>query len=107
MDPTLRRYRIASVAATAAILLSVPLYLAVRSFRPPRTAPAASPQHVGSERCKACHEKAFTAWKGSNHALAMQPARDGTVLGDFSGATLVHRGKTCLLYTSPSPRDRG
>jgi Flp pilus assembly protein TadD len=98
MDPTLRRYRIAGVAATAAIVLSVPLYLAVRSFRPPRTAPVAAPQHVGSERCKACHEKAFTAWKGSNHALAMQPARDGTVLGDFSGATLLHRGKTWRFF---------
>ena len=98
MTPVLRRYRIAGVAATAAIVLSVPLYLGLRSLRPPRTAPAAEPQYVGSERCKACHEKAYAGWKGSNHARAMQAARDGTVLGDFSGATLVHRGKAWRFF---------
>ncbi|MBS1108379.1 MAG: Tetratricopeptide 1 repeat-containing protein [Anaeromyxobacteraceae bacterium] len=98
MDPVLRRYRIAGVAATAVIVLSIPIYLGARSLRPPRTAPAAEPQYVGSEKCKTCHEKAYVGWKGSNHAQAMQAARDGTVLGDFSGATLVHRGKTWRFF---------
>ncbi len=97
-DPALRRYRIAGAAALAAIALSVPLYLGVRRLSPPRTAPPAEPQYVGSERCKACHEKPYAAWKGSNHALAMQPARDGTVLGDFGGATLEHRGRTWRFF---------
>ncbi len=92
------RYRMAGVAATAAILLSVPLYLGVRSLRPPRTVPAAELRYVGSERCRSCHEKAYSGWKGSNHALAMQAAREGTVLGDFSGATLVHRGKAWRFF---------
>ena len=39
MDAPLRRYRLAGVVATAVLVLSVPLYLAVRSLRPPRTAP--------------------------------------------------------------------
>jgi tetratricopeptide (TPR) repeat protein len=98
MDASLRRYRIAGVAATAVIALSVPIYLGMRALRPPRIAPAAAPQHVGSEKCKACHEKAYAGWKGSNHARAMQAARDGTVLGDFSGATLLHRGKTWRFF---------
>ena len=98
MSDSLRRYRIAGVAATAAIVLSVPLYLAARALRPPRTSPAVEPQFVGSEKCKACHEKAYAGWKGSNHALAMQAAREGAVLGDFSGATLVHRGKTWRFF---------
>ena len=86
------------MAATAAIVLSVPLYLAVRSLRPPRTAPLAEAQHVGSEKCKACHEKAYAGWKGSNHARAMQAAKDGLVHGDFGGATLEHRGRTWRFF---------
>lgn len=97
-DPVLHRYRVAGVAALTAIVLSVPLYAGLRSQRPPRTAPVTEPRYVGSERCKACHEKAYEAWKGSNHARAMQAAKDGTVLGDFSGATLVHRGKTWRFF---------
>jgi len=98
MDPALRRYRIAGVAATAAMVLSVPLYLAVRSLRPSRTAPLVEAQHVGSEKCKACHEKAYAGWKGSNHARAMQAAKDGLVQGDFGGATLEHRSKTWRFF---------
>ncbi len=91
-DPQ-RRWRLAGVVATAAIVLSLPLHLAVRALRP-RAAGAAESLYVGSERCRSCHQKAYGAWKGSHHAQAMQPARDGTVLGDFAGATLDHRGKT-------------
>jgi tetratricopeptide (TPR) repeat protein len=97
-DASLRPYRIAAVAATAVVVLSVPLYLGLRAVRPPRVAPDAAARYVGSEKCKACHEKAYAAWKGSNHAAAMQAARDGTVLGDFGGATLVHRGKTWRFF---------
>jgi tetratricopeptide (TPR) repeat protein len=96
-DP-LRRWRAVGVAATAAIALAVPLHLAVRAMKAPRTAPAAEAQHVGSERCRACHQKAYDAWKGSHHAKAMQAARDGTVLGDFGGATFQHRGKTWRFF---------
>ena len=98
MDASLRRFRIAGVLATAAIVLSVPVYLGMRALRPPRMAPPPVPQYVGSEKCKACHEKAYAGWKGSNHALAMQAAKEGTVLGDFSGATLQHRGKTWRFF---------
>jgi tetratricopeptide (TPR) repeat protein len=93
-----RRWRIAGVAATAAIVLSVPLHLAVRSLRAPRAAPSTEAQFVGSERCRSCHQKAYDAWKGSHHARAMQAARDDTVLGDFGGATLEHRGKTWRFF---------
>jgi tetratricopeptide (TPR) repeat protein len=98
MEPSLRRWRIAGVLAMAVVALSVPLYLAVRSLRGPRAAPPGEPQFVGSDRCKACHEKAWSAWKGSHHARAMQAPRDGTVLGDFGGATFTHRGKTWRFF---------
>ena len=98
METSLHRWRMIGVAATAAIAHSVPLHLAVRALRGPRNSPATEARHVGSDRCKACHEKAYDAWKGSNHAKAMQAARDGTVLGDFGGATFTHRGKTWRFF---------
>ena len=45
---------------------------------------------VGAQACGDCHTAQFDAWKGSHHALAMQPATATTVLGDFSGASLAH-----------------
>jgi len=94
----LRRWRAAGIAATAAIVLAVPLHVAVRAWRGPRTTSPGEATYVGSERCKACHEKAYDRWKGSNHAKAMQAARDGTVLGDFGGATFQHRGRTWRFF---------
>ncbi len=35
--------------------------------------------------CQSCHATAVEAWHGSHHQLAMQPASEETVLGDFSG----------------------
>ncbi len=96
-DP-LRRWRAVGIGATAVIVLAVPLHLALRALKGPRTAPAADAQYVGSERCKSCHQKAYDGWKGSNHAKAMLAVRDATVLGDFSGATFQHRGKTWRFF---------
>src|SRR5512137_191429 len=96
-DP-LRHWRAVGLAATAAIVLSVPLYLLVHAARGSRPPPPAEAQYVGSERCKACHQKAYDGWKGSHHALAMQAAREQTVLGDFGGATFSHRGKTWRFF---------
>ena len=64
------------LAATAAIVLSVPLHLAVHAARGPRTPPPVDALYVGSERCRACHQKAFDGWKGSHHAKAMQAASE-------------------------------
>src|ERR1700686_1182532 len=49
---------------------------------------------VGSQACAGCHTAEVDAWKGSHHALAMQPATAATVLGDFSDARLEHFGVT-------------
>ena len=87
-----RRWRAAGVAAAAVIALSLPLHLALRALRPPRPSAPAEARHVGSERCRSCHPKAFAAWQGSHHAKAMQPAREDTVLGDFADAVLDRPG---------------
>ncbi|WP_437688793.1 multiheme c-type cytochrome [Sorangium sp. So ce176] len=48
---------------------------------------------VGSDRCAPCHAEEHAAWKGSQHARAMQHASAATVLGDFEGARLQYAGK--------------
>ena len=98
MDDSLRGWNVAGVAATAAIVLSIPLYLVVHARQRPRSTPAGEARYVGSESCRACHQKAYDSWKGSHHAKAMRAAKDGTVLGDFGGATFEHRGKTWRFF---------
>lgn len=92
-DPAARRWRLAGAAALIAIVLSFPLHLAWLATRPPPVDEPGPARHVGSARCAPCHPKAFAAWQGSHHGRAMQPARSGTVLGDFSGVVLEVPGR--------------
>ena len=54
--------------------------------------------YVGVEVCSGCHAAQAQSWKGSHHALAMQPAAAATVLGDFTGAQLEHFGVTTTFF---------
>src|SRR6476620_4993042 len=38
---------------------------------------------VGRQSCAQCHETQHSAWEGSHHDLAMDVAKEATVLGDF------------------------
>lgn len=60
--------------------------------------PEVADAYVGSAACARCHAREAEAWRGSHHELAMQPATDATVLGDFSGATVTHRGVTSTFF---------
>lgn len=45
---------------------------------------AASPGYVANQLCIDCHPAQYEQWRGSHHDLAMQPASEATVLGDFA-----------------------
>ena len=64
----------------------------------PALAAEDSATFVGSQACAGCHAAETSAWAGSHHALAMQPATEATVLGDFSGTTFEHDGVTTAFY---------
>jgi predicted CXXCH cytochrome family protein len=49
---------------------------------------------VGHAVCAECHPAEAASWRGSHHALAMLPASDSTVSGDFSGARFSAHGVT-------------
>jgi tetratricopeptide (TPR) repeat protein len=86
------------VVATVAVVLAVPLPRSTREAPEPGLDPQGEAKYVGSERCQGCHTERYAQWQGSHHARAMQVARDGTVLGDFGGATFEHRGKTWRFF---------
>ena len=90
----LRRWEVVGVLATLAIVISVPLRLAVVAARGPQRPARTVALYVGSDACKSCHQAAYDKWRRSNHALAMAPAREDTVLGDFNNAVFTEKGKT-------------
>jgi len=55
---------------------------------------------VGSQVCSECHAAETERWRGSHHALAMQKARETTVLGDFANARFEHLGMVTTFSRS-------
>ena len=58
----------------------------------------AGPEYVGGARCQACHAAQAELWRGSHHDLAMQPAGESTVLGDFDNAKFTYAGTTSRFF---------
>jgi predicted CXXCH cytochrome family protein len=56
------------------------------------------PRFVGQAVCAPCHEAETAAWRGSQHAQAMQPATPPAVLGDFRDATFTYAGVTSTFF---------
>jgi len=55
-------------------------------------------QWVGRSVCTSCHADQAKQWSGSHHDLAMQPADDTTVLGDFNNVKVTHFGVTSTFF---------
>lgn len=85
-----RHSRLWQIAFMAVITLVWPSCVALQA--------AEAPAYVGAAACAGCHTAEADAWKGSHHALAMQPATATTVLGDFSGAQLDHFDVTTTFF---------
>jgi len=71
---------------------------------------------VGSAACAACHQREHTAWQGSQHAHALEPARTDTVAGDFKDvpfdkdgvvSTFRRRGEAFVVDTEGPDGKRG
>jgi len=59
---------------------------------PISTPPSEPASYVGGEKCVTCHAAEAELWRGSHHALAMQPATAQTVLADFENAKFSKDG---------------
>lgn len=75
------------LACLAALCLTASAALAA----PPQA--GTRPDHVADRNCLACHAEQASAWTGSKHQLAMQPATPDTVLGDFADARFAGKGE--------------
>ncbi len=99
-----KRYSIIGLTAFLLLILIYFLYVkdsgveesGIGSDEEPYTAMTA--EYVGRDSCITCHQKEHRLWEGSDHDLAMQPANEHTVLGDFSGITFTHMGVTSKFY---------
>jgi hypothetical protein len=56
------------------------------------------PTFVGSAACAECHADEYEAWRGSQHAIAMEVADERTVLGDFDDAKFSYFGITSRFF---------
>jgi Flp pilus assembly protein TadD len=84
------------------VLVHVALLVAVTTSCRPSAGPAGEAALVGREACVGCHAAEDSAWRGSRHDRAMQPADSSTVLGDFGNATFRY---TTGVLTSFFRRD--
>jgi predicted CXXCH cytochrome family protein len=66
--------------------------------RPPAAPAAAVADFVGAAVCASCHARQATSWTGSHHQLAMQPASESAVLGDFADASFTHAGVSSTWF---------
>ena len=55
---------------------------------------------AGSASCTQCHAAEAAAWAGSDHAWALKTPDAASVLGDFSGATIINKGVTTRFTTA-------
>ncbi len=62
----------------------------------PPARPVAS--YVGQQLCGQCHQQAEERWRGSHHDLAMKPATDASVAGDFNNARFAYAGVTSTFF---------
>jgi tetratricopeptide (TPR) repeat protein len=95
----IKRWERTALLAACVILLSPLLYLLKAQTVEPL--PVAGPaEFVGSEKCKKCHETAYSKWRGSHHDLAMDVANETTVLGDFNEVSYIdpHNTVTSRFY---------
>jgi len=76
--------------------LTAPIVITTSEPAPPAV------KFVGSAECATCHERESRLWLGSHHKLAMQPARQSTVLGDFNNASFINAGITSTFYRKDS-----
>ncbi len=84
----------------AMVLLAIAA-IVIALLPPPGQGMATGPPplaYVGVASCEECHAEETERWRGSHHALAMQKAVQGNVLGDFADARFSYAGTTTRFY---------
>ena len=101
-----RRVLLGAIASLAIVMVFVAVTYRISILKAPAQpgAKASRPQQplpisfIGARACASCHVREYQAWEGSHHQLAMQPANDSTVLGDFNDARFTRASITSRFY---------
>jgi tetratricopeptide (TPR) repeat protein len=98
-----RRPRLALAVAALLALGAGLMYVLVDTPHPSATATPASvaapaATYVGASACVVCHASESAAWRGSQHAFAMQEANAQSVLGDFNDTEFTFAGITSRFF---------
>ncbi|NNA42878.1 tetratricopeptide repeat protein [Pseudomonas lactis] len=64
----------------------------------PKPQPPVPTAMVDEQQCQECHSEQVTAWQGSHHQLAMQPANTETMLGDFNNVSVKAEKETVRFF---------
>jgi tetratricopeptide (TPR) repeat protein len=87
-----------SVLIVAALALAPRLMRRAADGTSSTVHPVAAAKFVGTAECVTCHQRESASWRGSHHQLAMQPATDAAVLGDFNNARFSNAGVTSAFF---------
>ncbi len=99
--PVHRRGTRLALAVAALLALGAGLIYALIDRQPPPAVATPAPPaatYVGAPACEQCHARESAAWRGSQHALAMQEANGQSVLGDFNDAEFTYAGITSRFF---------
>jgi predicted CXXCH cytochrome family protein len=73
-------------------------FFAKQSVKSSAGSAATPPAYAGSQACAGCHKDAYEAWKGSDHAVAMQHADAQSVRADFENSKFTYAGITSTFF---------
>ena len=93
------RFRVIFFAISSVIIfIFIDVFILQKKPAGKRAAAMGSNEFVGDAGCKSCHTKEYNDWQSSHHFMAMQPANDSTVKGDFNNVVFTSDGVTSRFF---------
>jgi predicted CXXCH cytochrome family protein len=86
------------IAGAVALIVIAAIALARIGQPAEKSAGARRAEFIGANTCASCHADETASWKSSQHALAMQDATPGTVLGQFDSTRFTSDGITWTFF---------
>ena len=82
----------------AFLLLATTFIIIFECCKPGATEAPTKNEFTGNISCQSCHKQEHNEWLTSHHYMAMLPANDSTVYGDFNNATFTADGVTTRFF---------
>lgn len=97
--PSNTRFLVATAATVVLVAIAFAAFAVGRHWQQ-ATQPAGAPraEFVGATACASCHATEYASWKSSQHAVAMQDAKLGAVLGRFDATRFTSGAVTSTFF---------